>query len=334
MAFQPDLVWIKSRNTGTGTSYHGLWDSVRGTGGHLYSSLPNQETNTPNRLYSFDSNGFSLGNGIDPEYIGNNNYVAWCWKAAGAANTYNVLEGGTVTSDSTASGAGITAGTITTGWEVSANRDAGFSIVSFTAPSTEQNFTVGHGLSQKPDMVILKSRDGGAWFVWHKDLSQESYYLYLTDSYGESDLTQDTRIWGQQSFTDSVISTRSDYTVLNNHDCISYCFHSVDGYQKVGSYQGSGVARTVYTTDDGTSTGNGGFQPRFVMIKRSNGSGRWLMIDYERTPSLGLAANLNNSEGGSWGISFLANGFTLNGLSASDGETNASGGIYIYLAIA
>ena len=65
-------------------------------------------------------------------------------------------------------------------------------------------------------MVILKSRDGGAWFVWHKDLSQESYYLYLADSYGESDLTQDTRIWGQQSFTDSVISTNSTDAITDN----------------------------------------------------------------------------------------------------------------------
>ena len=63
---------------------------------------------------SFDSNGFTVGS--SPYYNGSSlDYVAWCWKAGGAAVSN-------------------TDGTITS--QVSANTDAGFSIVKFTSPST------------------------------------------------------------------------------------------------------------------------------------------------------------------------------------------------------
>jgi hypothetical protein len=154
VGFQPDFVWIKSRNTtASGTSYHGLWDSVRGTGGQLYSSLPNEETNTPNRLYSFDLDGFSLGNGVDPEYIGNRDYVAWNWKSGGAPTTTNSAGAGNVPTagsvkidgaDSTTALAGTIAAT-----SISANTEAGFSIVSYTG-NCNLNNTIGHGLGISP----------------------------------------------------------------------------------------------------------------------------------------------------------------------------------------
>ena len=52
-------------------------------------------------------------------------------------------------------------------------------------------------------------------------------------------------------------------------DYITYCFYSVDGYSKVGSYTGNGNA-------DGTFVYLG-FRPAFVMLKKTgnaaNGSG-------------------------------------------------------------
>jgi hypothetical protein len=302
MAFQPDLVWVKGRNSGQDNV---LFDSVRGVQKQIISNFTDAESTKTNALSSFDSNGFTTGinNSLNANSV---TYVAWCWKAGGSVTPNNNTEGSIAST-------------------VSANQDAGFSIVSFTAPSTEQNFTVGHGLSQKPDMVILKSRDGGAWFVWHKDLSQESYYLYLQETYSESDLTQDTRIWGQQSFTDSVISTRSNYTVLNNNDVIAYCFHSVDGYQKVGIYSGGQTLNTDNIVDFG-------FTPRFVIVKNITAATGWLMIDSIRPNGYALFANDFGTEADYSGhIKLSSSGLRFDG---NNNNVNASGNNYIYLAIA
>jgi hypothetical protein len=115
----------------------------------------------------------------------------------------------------------------------------------------------------------------------------------------------------------------------NNEKCIAYCFHSVDGYQKVGSYTGNGTSTNFITT---------GFQPRFVILKCSsqgNSYQNWFMHDSTRVVSgnlAGFAADLPNQEFANSGCpSFLSNGFQIN---TSGGEYNASGQTYIYLAIA
>jgi len=297
VGFQPDFVWIKSRNTGTGTSYHGIWDSVRGTGGHLYSSLTNAETSTPNRLYSFDSDGFSLGNGVDPEYIGNNNYVAWCWKAGGTVSANNNTDG-----DITST--------------VSANQDAGFSIVKFTS-SSNISHTIGHGLSSAPEMIIYKrlSQDSN-WTVYTNVIDGSWDYLRLNLNVDKGD--------GSGTFaTPSTIKN-----VSTSENWIAYCFHSVDGYQKVGTYTGNGNANgTIVTT---------GFTPRFVMIKGTDQTSDWIMLDSVRDStnpnSARLDANNNGNEyTGENLMDFNSNGFQLKTSSASKNGLDKK---FLYLAIA
>jgi len=328
---QPDLVWIKSRNTGTGTAYHGLWDSVRGTGGQLYSSLPNQETNTPNRLYSFDPDGFSLGNGSDPEYIGNNDYVAWCWKAGGSTSTYNIDDVGYAT----ASAAGLDSGTINpTG--ASVNTATGFSIVKHKG--TGGTGTVGHGLSTTPELIIRKDLDAATdWWVY---VPASPYFSYLNhaDPFG---LTNNAAYsYNQTTPTSNVFSVGNAYSGnVNNNNYIAYCFHSVDSYQRVGSYQGSGAAgKIVYTDSNGDGTGTGAFKPRFLMTKRTDTGGTdWHIWDSIRNPSNPLGDVLFPNEPyaetdySAYPHNFLSNGFSID---TNNGAFNGLNGTYIYLAIA
>jgi len=343
--FQPDLVWIKGRDSGSSSSGNPvLFDSVRGlTAPHFLASnfTYGEFGNANSGVTSFNSNGFTVVddangganvNGASGGVYSNGSYVAWCWKAAGAANTFNVLEGGTVTTDSTASGAGITAGTITTGWEVSANRDAGFSIVSYTGSATA-NQTIGHGLLQTPELIIVKNRDetGNGWAVQSSAMGGADWHMLLNS-------TQERRnnvdwIWNDTEPT-STVFTVGQFGLTNQSPdrFIAYCFHSVDGYQKVGSYQGSGVAgKKVYTDSNGDGTGTGAFQPRFIIIKRTDSATDWYMIDSLRGGSKVLWADLSNSEETYTATSFDSNGFTLNW---THGYVNALNGTYIYLAIA
>ena len=51
-----------------------------------------------------------------------------------------------------------------------------------------------------------------------------------------------------------------------------YCWHSVGGYSKIGSYTGTGAVDNVITT---------GFQPKFVLIKGTH-SAAWRILDSVR----------------------------------------------------
>jgi hypothetical protein len=217
---------------------------------------------------------------------------------------------------------------------VSANTEAGFSIVKYSG-NTGADQTVGTGLTTPCDIVIVKrlTDSGYSWCVGGSVVGNGNN-LYL-DSSGEL-LVRD-RIKSVQSETFTVEQVHE----VNNtgKDYIAYCFHSVAGYSKIGSYTGnsSTTGPIVYTTDDGTSGGSNGFKPRFIMVKgvTANYSSHWMMMDSARDTDTvkdkRLLANLSNVEtdDSNWAVEFLDNGFqpksTFSGF-------NNSAGTYIYMA--
>ena len=305
-SFEPDLVWIKNRND---TYEHFLFDSVRGAGGNkdLNSDSTNFEGEEDTAAYgflsSFNTNGFSLSAGTTNAVTVNNNndqYVAWCWKAGGVPS---INKGGSITSS------------------VSANQAAGFSVVKFTG--TSSNVSVGHGLNEAPELFIVKS------------LSTENWFAYTTAIDGTMDyLVLNTQV-AVQNATQSLPSTTVFYQNQSNAS-IAYCFHSVDGYQRISKYPGSGVAgKRVYVTNDGLATGSGGFQPSYVLIKcSSDGITDWLIftsnvVDGNGDPVM-LRANTNESQFTGDRVQFTSDGFTIED---NDGSRNGSGRTYIFLAI-
>ena len=299
MAFQPDFVWTKPRSY---ADNHQLWDTIRGAGWTVYSNSTNAQNPTIrlDGLSSFDSNGFTIGNWNNIN-VANETYVAWCWKAGGSAVSN-------------------TDGTLTS--QVSANQAAGFSIVSYTGGGTS-NYTVGHGLSSAPELIIVKNRDqADGWLVWTTIIDGSSDYLFLNSTGAKGDS-------GQSLPTSTVVEVQADgggESNTLNEKYIMYCFHSVSGYQKVGSYTGTGTSGNIVTT---------GFQPRFVMIKNtSSASTNWILIDSLReNGDKWLYPNVSNAEydDGNTYTELNSNGFTVND---SASYVNANNDIYIYLAIA
>ena len=81
VGFQPDLVWGKATNSSSLS--HILFDVVRGENKQISADLPDAEVVRSSAAYEFDSDGFTVttaGNLNNP-----NDFVAWCWKAGGAA---------------------------------------------------------------------------------------------------------------------------------------------------------------------------------------------------------------------------------------------------------
>jgi hypothetical protein len=317
--FRPDLVWIKARSGTYGSNPHRIEDSVRGSF-YLNSSLTAAEQAVNTGIQSYNTNGFTVSYGNS--YNGpDTNYVAWCWKAGGYTNTFNVFEGGVTDTGSTASNVGITAGSNTNGWGVSANRDSGFSIVKYTGNGS--NSSIGHGLNEAPELVIIKSRDQSTrnWIV-HPTALGNNQYLFLNETNAAAGSS--ARI---QSTTSTVVNIGTSSNVnASNDPLIMYCFHSVDGYQKVGSYTGLGFSAITVTT---------GFEPRFLLIKRYDSTGgNWYMYDQLRdgTNDRQLYANLSDDESTTGNvITYNSDGFTI---AASGSGVNGSSSNYIYLAIA
>jgi len=286
MAFQPDLVWTKSI---AGLSWwHFIQDSVRGTTSAIYSNNTEPAGTFTDAIQSFDSNGYTIGSTGSLNWDSSNEYVAWCWKAGGAVVTN-------------------TDGSINS--QVSANQDAGFSIVSWTGTGAIN--TVGHGIDT-PQLILIKCLGGSDWQVYSEPTGNGNKLAL-----NESSIASATTRFDSTSPTSSVFTFRD--VGFPSQNFIAYCFHSVDGYQKIGSYTGTGVAGNTVTT---------GFQPRFVIIKSSSTTSNWVMVDSVRGDNR-LLANGDNTEAAFTGVSFQSNGFTLESASYND-----SAQTFIYLAIA
>jgi len=310
MAFQPDLVWVKGRSI---SNDHSLFDSVRTATKRIKSNSTAAEDTLLGGVTSFDTNGFTIGSNYNQI---STTYVAWCWKAADTTTT-------------------IPAGTVgnTIASDVRANQAAGFSIVKWTGNGTA-GATVGHGLSSAPDMIITKNisadRTSDAWAVYNSiGGATKQLYLEKTSAYGSS-----ITVYNNTEPTTDVFSI-GDWSGINYNgdNFIAYCFHSVDGYQKVGSYSGSSSAVTVTT----------GFKPRWLMIKGVSGNaagiGSWVIYDSVRdgvnpnTKFLQANSSLEEKDfSTTYSVDFNDDGFTTT--ATQNDLINYNGTEYIYLAIA
>jgi len=216
--------------------------------------------------------------------------------------------------------------------QVMASPESGFSIVKYTGNGSA-NATTGHGLNEKPSIIIYKDTDTStAWRVIPAFIN-DGHYLALNNT--NEIVTGSTSYFGTS--TNSVIGITGSNSGINNasgKEIIAYCFAPVAGYSAMGSYVGTGSSPNfVYL----------GFRPKLIIIKNTNGGNNWLIQDSERsTYNLvddTLHPNTNDDEDTSasnYGVDFLSNGFALrttggyttNSNNASEGHT------YIYMAFA
>lgn len=295
--FTPDLVWIRGRS---GTTGNKLTDSVRGVTNGLVSNTTAAQTTDSNGVTALGAGAFTVGS--DANYNTNAaTYVAWAWKANGAAVSN-------------------TSGSITS--SVSVNQAAGFSVLTFTG--TGANATVGHGLGVAPDMVIVK--DTGAtdnWAVWHKSLTSGAYFMLLNTTVAQA---SGATYWNSTIPSSTVFSvgTASD-TNASAHTYVAYCFATIPGYSAFGSYVGQGVAAGTYVQC--------GFRPRFVMVKAASTTGSWVIFDALRpgyNPEGGqVQADVTTAEATTVAVDIVSTGFKFR--TASDPDAVLT---YIYYAVA
>ena len=210
-----------------------------------------------------------------------------------------------------------------------------FDVVTYTGDGGFKY--VNHNLGSVPGCIIVKRTDStGNWAVYHRSLGA-GYTMYLNTT-GASAGENDFQSVSSTQF--AVYDDAGSWTNKNGATYVAYLFaHDAGGFGDSGS---DNVISCGSYTGNGSTTGPEitlGYEPQWVMVKRSNSTNPWYMVDTMRgftipQTSRELAANSSAAEAtdyaGAFPIRPLATGFQPY---TADNGVNGNGDTYIYIAI-
>ena len=258
----------------------------------------------------------------------------------GTRTSYNFLNTASTAAESTGTGAGLgfdsNIGLIDNAWLTNTNailwnfrRATGFfDVVCYTG--TGSAVTFNHNLGVAPELLIFKRRDAAAsWRVQSSALTSVTDSVLLLNATSAEDSSTANFYTTPTSTTFGFGTGAPTSTGINasGSTYVAYLFATLAGVSKVGSYTGTGATQTI----------NCGFTggARFVMIKRTNDIGNWYVWDTARGMVSGtdplLALNNTDAEINIDAVFTTTGGFQIVNTGS---QLNASGGSYIYLAIA
>ena len=202
----------------------------------------------------------------------------------------------------------------------------GLDIVTYTGNgATTQN--VSHSLGVKPELFFTKNLSIVKDWRVYVESEGAGKFLYLNLS---NSLSTSLDVFNNTEPTATMFSVGNDEgSNGNGHDMVAYLFASIPGFSKVFSYTGN-------NSDDGPFIPMD-FQPAYVMIKRIDVAGEWIVKDTTRksdnTNGYTLFPNDSASESSPSHnpIDILSNGFKAR---SSSTDTNALNGEYIGIAFA
>jgi len=280
----------------TSAQSHILNDTVRGAGNNLLSDSTSASLIINDTLTAFGSTGFTLG--VDSNGVVN------------------------------ASGQNFVSWTFR-------EQPKFFDIVTWTGNGVAGR-QITHNLGSAPGCILVKSTSGNiAWQVYHRSIGATDFLVLNTTAAKQPSISP----WNNTEPTSSVFTVGDGGGVnLNGAEYVAYLFaHNAGGFPVSGGGSTNGISCGSYT---GTgAAGNNitlGYEPQWVMLKRTDSTGGWFMHDVMRgmplTNSYYLTANTSGAEteGGIPIISPTATGFQME---TGIGSWNASGGTYIYIAI-
>jgi hypothetical protein len=206
-----------------------------------------------------------------------------------------------------------------------------FDVVCYTGTGSAQN--VAHNLTVAPELVIIKSRSNSGNDSWWAAGSSAlpSWGRYLNPNVVDAVNGSNNAGPFNNTAPTSSVFTVNTWTETNGsgRTYVAYLFATCAGVSKVGSYTGTGALLTV---NCGFTTG-----ARFVLIKRIDSTGGWFVWNSATGISSGndpyLALNTTNNEvNGTNYVDTTSVGFQVT--AAAPATMNASGGTYLFLAIA
>ena len=237
------LVWIKER---TVTQNHMLIDTVRGAEKFLVSNSPQKEFNDNSSLTAFNNDGFTIANGNEVNH-NSQDFVSWTFRKAPGF----------------------------------------FDVVTYTGSGSPQ--TIPHNLDSVPGMIIVKctSHASTDWTVFHREAGHPAY---SNGGSAYATFLNDTVVADPSAaYWDNTVPTSTVFTVgvgdKTNGDgktYVAYLFAHDDA--RFGTNEDESIIKCgKFTVGAGSLTVDLGFEPQWVMIKRTSGAtGSWVIRDVMR----------------------------------------------------
>lgn len=292
------LVWSKIRAGTTGS--HCLIDTERGVTKNLHTNAALAENTQAGSVTAFNSDGYTIGTNGLVNYSTGYDYASWTFR----------------------------------------KQPGFFDVVTYTGDGVAGR-TVSHNLESVPGMIIVKRLDAtNDWQIYHRGAdatAPEDKYLVLNSTVAAADSA--TR-WNDTAPTSTEFTLGSGAGVnASGSPYVAYLF--AHDAQEFGTGSDESIIKCGSYTGNGSTTGpviDLGFEPQWLLIKRSDSTGSWFMWDAMRglTASSSadpyLLANTSNAEAGTTTdyLNIQATGFQL---ATTATQLNTSGGSYIYMAI-
>jgi len=201
-----------------------------------------------------------------------------------------------------------------------------FDIVTYTGNGTSGR-TVSHSLGEAPGMIIVKRTDATrAWYVFHRSVGSTKYL-----SLNETDVAiTSSSYWNDTDPTSTEFTLGSQAGVnASGGTYVAYLF----------AHNNSSINCGTYTNTSSGVTVDLGFQPQWMMFKRTDATSNWSIVDVTRgiteVTTVGdnsnqLRANLSNAENTEYSPHVTSTGFKTVGTGGGGG---GGSGTYIYVAI-
>jgi hypothetical protein len=207
------------------------------------------------------------------------------------------------------------------------DRAPGFmDVVCYTGTGSVRS--ISHNLGVTPELIITKGRGNTSqWYVVAPSTRGLTKWLALESTAAENTFTIYSAVTSTSLTIASGVGAGDPNTSSVTY--VDYLFATCAGVSKVGSYTGTG---TTLQIDCGFTAG-----ARFVLIKRTDSTGDWYVWDTARGIVTGndpyLLLNSTAAEVTSTDyVDTYSAGFELS--STAPAAINASGGTFIFLAIA
>jgi len=203
-----------------------------------------------------------------------------------------------------------------------------FDIVTFTSTETT-NQRVSHNLGSVPGMIFVKKTSGaGSWFVYHRSEGRGKYLAL------QSTIASQTQanFWGTSDPTSTDFGLDSSNVAASGDSLVAYLFaHDAGGFGTAGT--DNVISCGSFTCNgSGFASVNLGYEPQWLLVKRTDGSNNWWIADNMRgltAPTNSyqmLQANTSNAEATATNLNINATGFTSN-------NAGLAGMSFIYMAI-
>ena len=171
-----------------------------------------------------------------------------------------------------------------------------FDVVAYTGTGVAR--TIAHNLGATPGFVIVKRTDTtGAWYCNVVAMTGWTDYMVLNTTAARA---TDSTVWNSTSPTSTTFAVGTNAGVnANGGTYVAYLFaNSAGGFGLLGT--DSVISTTlVSSAGSGNTTVNLGWEPQFLMLKKTASTSDWFMYDNMRgmTYTTGAATLLSNTNG-------------------------------------